>query len=122
MGYFINPEFGYYEGDQINPSDIAVPQRPDYTHTWDGQAWQPSAATHNAPILAQIIGLEATITDRRWREAAPDDAGGSADGRAWLKTRSDQIAALRQQILRDTPAPSAPVSAPAFNPETVPAA
>ena len=68
MGYFISSELGYYEGDQISPSDIAVPRRPDGTHVWDGQAWQPSAATLNAPILAEITGLEASVTLRMWRE------------------------------------------------------
>ena len=94
-GYSINPELGYYEGDQISPSDIAVPQRPDYTYTWDGQAWQPSAATHNAPILAQIADLEASVTDRRLREAMLTDAG-----RAWLADVDAQIAALRGTLVR----------------------
>ena len=50
---------------------------------------------HREVVLAQIAALENSITDRRWREAGPDDAGGTADGRAWLKGVNDQIAALR---------------------------
>ena len=95
MGYFINAELGYFEGDRINPSDIAVPQRPDYTYTWDGQAWQPSAATHNVPILAQIADLESSVTDRRKREAILTDAG-----RAWLADVDAQIAVLRGTLVR----------------------
>jgi hypothetical protein len=46
-------------------------------------------------VISQIAALEASITDRRWREAGPDDAGGTAAGRAWMLHISDQIAALR---------------------------
>lgn len=46
-------------------------------------------------IIRQIDDLESQVTQRRLREAAPDDAGGSADGRAWLKAINDQINALR---------------------------
>ena len=104
MGYFINPELGYYEGDQFHPSDLAVPQRPDYTHTWDGQAWQPSAATHNAPILAEIARLEAIITKRMERE---DRAKSTAVDPRTGRTASQQIywvdaeiAALRETLQR----------------------
>lgn len=51
----------------------------------------------NAAIDAQIVALEATQTDRRIRDAAADDAGGSTNGRAWLKALNDHIAALRSQ-------------------------
>ena len=53
------------------------------------------AADAKSHILMQIATLEGSITARRWREAGPDDAGGTAEGRAWLKGVSDQIAALR---------------------------
>lgn len=49
-------------------------------------------------VLSKIASLEASVTDRRWREAGPDDAGGTADGRAWLKGVSDQIATLRSAL------------------------
>lgn len=35
---------GYYEGDQADPLDLAVPQRPDAMHAWDGKEWVPSPA------------------------------------------------------------------------------
>ena len=46
-------------------------------------------------ILAQIAALEALETKRRIAEAMPDDAGGTAAGRAWLAVNRAEIAALR---------------------------
>ena len=46
----------------------------------------------NADIDAQILALEATVTQRRLREAALTD-----EGRAWLADLDAQIAALRAQ-------------------------
>lgn len=46
----------------------------------------------NAAIDAQILALEATVTQRRLREAALTDAG-----RAWMADVDAQIAALRSQ-------------------------
>ena len=51
-----------------------------------------------AAALEQIAALEGSITDRRWREAGPDDAGGTAEGRAWLKAINDDIAVLRTRL------------------------
>ena len=48
--------------------------------------------------LAQIRALETSVTDRRWREAGPDDAGGSADGRAWMADVDSRINILRGQL------------------------
>ncbi|RAU21072.1 hypothetical protein CU669_15050 [Paramagnetospirillum kuznetsovii] len=48
--------------------------------------------------LLKIAALEDSITDRRWREAGPDDAGGTSEGRAWLKDISDQIATFRSAL------------------------
>lgn len=46
----------------------------------------------NASIDAQILALEATVTQRRLREAAVTD-----EGRTWLVEVDTQIAALRAQ-------------------------
>ena len=44
MGFYINSELGYYEGDRIDGSDLTVPQRPDSTYTFDAStfAWKES--------------------------------------------------------------------------------
>jgi len=94
MGYFINAEIGYYEGDQLTLADIKVPQRPDITHAWSGTAWQPTVATSNGPILAQIAVLESSVSERRIREAVLNIDNG------WLKSLNDQIAALRAQLAK----------------------
>jgi hypothetical protein len=55
-----------------------------------------AAALAEAPriaILAQIAAIEATVTQRRLREAALTE-----DGRAWLADVDAQIAALRAQL------------------------
>ena len=96
MPCYINASLGYYEGDQISPSDTEVSQRHDHTYAWDGSAWQPTAASMNAPILSEIAALEATVTQRRVREAALTDAG-----KAWLAGVDSQIAALRTQLFKE---------------------
>lgn len=58
MGFFISKDFGYYEGDKANASDIEVPQRPDGDHVWDGSAWGVDSAKWNARIDAQISAVE----------------------------------------------------------------
>ena len=46
----------------------------------------------------EIIKLESQETPRRLAEALPDDAGGSADGRAWLKANRDKIILERAKL------------------------
>ena len=49
-------------------------------------------------ILDAILMLELQETPRRLAEALPDDAGGSADGRAWLKANRDKIILERAKL------------------------
>ena len=99
MGYFISNDIGYYEGDKISFNDIPVPQRPDYTYTFDGTNWNPSILTINAPILEQIKILEAQQTERRVRECALGIDNG------WMLNLNNQISALRA-TLKQVPPPS----------------
>lgn len=46
----------------------------------------------------EIHKLESQETPRRLAEALPDDAGGSAEGRAWLKTNRDKIITERGKL------------------------
>lgn len=46
----------------------------------------------------EITRLESQETPRRLAEALPDDAGGSADGRAWLKANRDKIITERGKL------------------------
>jgi hypothetical protein len=46
----------------------------------------------------EITRLESQETPRRLAEALPDDAGGSADGRAWLKANRDKIITERAKL------------------------
>lgn len=46
----------------------------------------------------EIQKLERQETPRRLAEALPDDAGGSADGRAWLKANRDKIITERDKL------------------------
>ncbi|HYD63327.1 MAG TPA: hypothetical protein VEC35_23425 [Noviherbaspirillum sp.] len=56
------------------------------------QAQAAIDAARNA-ILAQIVALEGTVTQRRMREALLTEAGA-----AWLANVDGQIAALRAQL------------------------
>tara|TARA_R110002020_G_C16133795_1_gene761354 strand:- start:288 stop:602 length:315 start_codon:yes stop_codon:yes gene_type:complete len=49
-------------------------------------------------IQTAIRKLESQETPRRLAEALPDDAGGSADGRAWLKANRDKIILERDKL------------------------
>jgi hypothetical protein len=49
--------------------------------------------TAPVPILAQILAIEATVTQRRLREAVT-----TVEGKAWLADVDSQIAALRAQL------------------------
>jgi hypothetical protein len=62
--------------------------------TADGCVAPPSAPEPdpNAGIDAQILALEATVTQRRMREAALTD-----EGKAWLADVDARITALRAQ-------------------------
>lgn len=55
----------------------------------------PSAEQVNAPILAQIAALEATVTPRRVREAVT-----TTGGKSWLANVDSQIAALRAKLVK----------------------
>lgn len=63
-----------------------------------GWPWTPGGCVAqpvpgpNATIDAQIAALEATVTQRRLREAAL-----TSDGKTWLANVDTQIAALRAQ-------------------------
>ena len=56
-------------------------------------ARKSSPSVLNAPVLAQITALEATVTQRRLRESVT-----TVDGKAWLSNVDTQIAALRAQL------------------------
>ena len=51
-----------------------------------------------ANALEAIIALESQETPTRLAEAQPDDAGGSSDGRAWLKANRDKIVVERNKL------------------------
>ncbi len=58
----------------------------------DGWAIMPPEADPNAAIDARILALEATVTQRRLREAALTE-----EGKTWLADLDARIAALRAQ-------------------------
>lgn len=39
MGFFINSDIGYYEGDRISVDDIAVTKRPSPRYQWENDEW-----------------------------------------------------------------------------------
>lgn len=64
--------------------------------TWPNASFDPAleAAAQNAAVTAQIAALEIQQTPRRLREAAL-----TAEGKVWLATLENQIAALRAQLV-----------------------
>ena len=59
-------------------------------------AWVASKVSRDAQ--EEISRLEATITQRRQREAGADDAGGSQSGRDWMKAQEAKIATERGKL------------------------
>lgn len=47
----------YVEGDQPSSLHIEVPQRPDYTHDWDGTKWvqNPDKVSISAPSVEEQL-------------------------------------------------------------------
>ena len=39
MGFFVRPDWSYYENDKESPLDVEVPKRPSQNHSWNGVAW-----------------------------------------------------------------------------------
>ena len=66
------------------------------TITQDTATENSVTAKRNA--IAEIRKLESQETPRRLAEALPDDAGGNADGRAWLKANRDKIILERAKL------------------------
>ena len=60
------------------------------------KAWQDGKTVRDA--MAEIQKLESQETPRRLSEALPDDAGGNADGRAWLKANREKIITERDKL------------------------
>ena len=57
-----------------------------------------NSETTKRNAMAEIQKLESQETPRRLSEALPDDAGGSVEGRAWLKANRDKIIAERNKL------------------------
>jgi len=53
----------------------------------------------NREVLQEIIRLEELETPRRVAEALPDESGGSAEGRTWLKANRGKIAVERAKMI-----------------------
>lgn len=39
MGFYLDKQGNYYQGDKSLYSDIEVPERPSGVHTWNGKEW-----------------------------------------------------------------------------------
>lgn len=96
MKYFKNEQteevFGYYETDETQLPYIEAAVNAAWVDVTN--SWPPPPATPT--IAQQIQTLEATVTDRRVREAVLGTDNG------WLKNLDDQIAALRAQLTKET--------------------
>lgn len=57
MGFYIDQDGGYYEGDKAHWQDQEVPQRPSANHTWNGSAWVPAPL----PVPAVVTMRQARL-------------------------------------------------------------
>lgn len=58
MGYFLDSNGSYYEGDKASPDDQEVVKRPSFVDTWSGTAWSASIDKQKKYIQSQIDALE----------------------------------------------------------------
>ena len=79
------PVISRWESSETQPTDEEIASVDDSKPTW---------------FIAKkaIKKLESQETPRRLAEALPDDAGGSAEGRAWLKANRDKIILERAKL------------------------
>lgn len=75
-----------------------VPLTADEEARYKAEAAQILADAPKVAAQAEINRLEATITQRRQREAGADDAGGSQSGRDWMKAQEAKIATERGKL------------------------
>lgn len=57
MGFYIDQNGGYYEGDKAHWQDQDVPQRPSANHTWNGSAWVAAPL----PVPAMVTMRQARL-------------------------------------------------------------
>ena len=93
MKYYLSPTSVLYAYELDGSQDNIIPA--DFIPATDAEVY---AITHpaqdlNKVIVQQIATLEATITQRRLREAMLTDAG-----KTWLENVDAQIAALRATL------------------------
>lgn len=116
MPYFYSKTTnGFYHSDinEIMPNDVVeitdalhadlLKSQSDGKHIKPDMQGMPVSVDSEPPspdvlIISQIFNLEASVTQRRLRDAQTDEAGGTAEGRAWLKNLNAQIVALRAKI------------------------
>lgn len=94
MKHFINNTDGQlyaFADDGSEDSYITVDMRP--ASAAEVEAVQRTTPTASQIVLAQISALEASVTQRRIREATLTEAG-----RLWLQNVDAQIAALRASL------------------------
>jgi hypothetical protein len=93
MGFFINKNGAYYEGDKASQVDTEVTQRPSPLHNWTGIDWVIDAVAEKTKMFQEKVrALEATITNRRLRESLLGTDGG------WLARVDKEITELRNQL------------------------
>ena len=109
--YYAKSTHGFYDtaihGDAI-PSDAVEITADEHSALLGGQSQgkliqadangrpvlaDPPPPTAEQVILSQIAAIEATITQRRLREATLTE-----EGKAWLAAKDAEIAALRAQL------------------------
>lgn len=92
MKYYKDKNNTVYAYESDGSQDYIIPYDFLAISEADADALRNPAQTLTQIVDAQILALEATVTQRRLREAALTEAG-----RAWLADVDAQIAALRAQ-------------------------
>ena len=81
MGFYINQNHDYYEGDKVDYRDIDVPQRPSYLYDWINEQW-----VINTNRQAQEVEKDNYKASIRRQAKELSDSGKGYDALILLKT------------------------------------
>lgn len=83
MGFYIDRDGGYYEGDRQSPDDVLVPQRPSARHLWQGGAW----------VLGPEPVPDALTPSQFWQQIEAEELTAAAD--ALIDSLPDPLQRIR---------------------------
>lgn len=90
MGFYIDNQGNYYEGDKTEYSHLDVPQRPSIEHIWENDMWVIDEAAKRTATKKQAIDAIQAILDAKAKELGFDSIHTAA---VWQTSKNPDRAA-----------------------------